>query len=262
MNRALAKTNTISEVQKLLVKNQRAIKSVLPRHITPERISRVALGSLRKNQKLQQCDAQSIMQCILVAATLGLEVDDGTGRCYLVPYKNKSGGMTCQIIIGYRGLLELAYRSGELLSVSVREVYESDQFEIVYGLYEKLEHIPSGETDPAKITHVYCVIRYKSGGHHIEVMTRSQVEAIRDRSSAGRSGPWQTDFAMMARKTVLRRALRYAPISTDVSRAVTVDEASERGEVATFDLDTGEVFDSKVEEQPLTVDDVVQTKEE
>jgi recombination protein RecT len=236
----------------MLTANVRAMRSVLPKHCTAERMSRVALGAIRQTPALAKCTPASLVNAVMQAAALGLEVNDGTGRAYLVPYKDEA-----TLIVGYRGLLELAYRSGAIKSVTVREVYDGDRFVLSFGLEEKCEHVPGDSTDPAAITHVYAIIRYKDGGHHLEVMTRAQVDDIRKRSRAGQSGPWVTDYAMMSRKTVLRRALRYAPISVELQQAISVDEAYEVGDLSHVVA----VQQAEPEAAGLSLDDVTPERE-
>jgi recombination protein RecT len=163
----------------------------------------------------------TIVEGIMAAASLGLEVNDGTGRAWLIPY-----GQRAQLIVGYQGLLELAYRSGMVDRIVSRAVYEGDDFAYSYGLHETLTHVPGDETDPARLTHVYAVVSLKGGAEPLfEVMTRAQVEAIRKRSKAGGgSSPWATDYSEMARKTVLRRVLKIVPRSVELIRAVSEDE--------------------------------------
>jgi len=129
---------------------------------------------------------------------------------YLVPY-----GKEAQAIIGFRGMIELARRSGEVKSLNAHIVYEKDQFDYTLGLEEKLIHKPSKlpTDDKGPVTHAYFVAHFVNGGHHIEVMDRNELDAIRGRSKSKNNGPWVTDFPEMCRKTVVRRAFKYMPTS-------------------------------------------------
>ncbi|AHF03418.1 recombinase RecT [Marichromatium purpuratum 984] len=212
--------------------------AALPKHLTAERLSRVALGELRTNPRLLDCNPTSLMSAIVKASQLGLEVGSAMGHAYLVPYKTE-----CTLIIGYRGMIALARRSGEIQSITARVVYARDTFELEYGLEEKLRHIPSTDEDPGQVTHVYAVAKLRDGGIQYEVMTRAEVEAVRKRSRAGGNGPWVTDWSEMARKTVMRRLFKYLPMSIEMADAMTAeadeDRLPERAVAATVvDLNT------------------------
>ena len=189
----------------------------LPEHLKAERMIRIALTAVRTTAKLQSCNPQSLLAAVMLAGQLGLEPGP-LGHAYLVPYGNE-----VQFIVGYKGLLDLMWRSGKVQSVAVHEVCEKDLFEFEYGLDERLVHRPAlTERGPVKC--YYGVVRMKDGGHHIHVMSREDIDAIRRRSRASNNGPWQTDYDAMARKTVLRQMARWLPLSVEVSQALTHDE--------------------------------------
>lgn len=218
--------------------------AVLPKHISADRFVRVCLSALNQNPKLLECDSYSLLQSALTAAQLGLEPDANLGQAYFVPFKDNKAGITrCQLIPGYKGYLALARNSGEVSSISARVVYANDIFELEFGLDEKLVHKPSlvdigQEKKEQPITHVYCVIRFKDGSHHIEVMTFQEVEGIRLRSKMANSGPWVTDWAEMAKKTVIRRASKFMPLS--VQKAATIENNAMAGNWGQLD-DHGDV---------------------
>ncbi len=146
------------------------------------------------------------------------------GHAYLVPY-----GETATLIVGYKGLIDLARRSGQLSTIFARIVYQRDQFEYAYGLTERLEHIPANVDDSGDIQAAYAVARLKDGGTQFEVMSKREIDAIRDRSKASKNGPWVTDYAEMAKKTVLRRLCKMLPASVELARAVALDERADLG---------------------------------
>ncbi len=227
-NRALAKSEQTSTVAKLLSTQIGAMRSVLPSHLTAERMARVALGAVRRAPALAACSPESLVSAILDAATLGLEVGDGTGRAYLVPH-----GREATLIIGYKGLVDLAWRSGQVSTVYARVVYQGDEFRYEYGLHPDVRHVPCGAVSPETMTHVYAVITLLSGGYLFEVLTRAEVDAVRNRSRAGKSGPWVTDYVEMAKKTALRRVCKLVPMSVErpeLARAVATDESWDRGD--------------------------------
>jgi len=215
-------------VQQLLtdprVKSQIAL--ALPQHITPERLMRVALTEVRRTPALAKCKPESLLAAIMQCAQLGLEPGGGLGHAWLIPFKEEA-----QFIIGYRGMIDLARRSGQILSIEARAVYEADTFHVSFGLEPDLTHEPAWDAaDRGPLRFVYAVAKLKDGGFQFEVMSRAEIEKVRAQSKAGNNGPWVTHFEEMAKKTVIRRLFKYLPVSVELARAVTLDEAAERGE--------------------------------
>lgn len=204
-----------------------SIQAAAASHMNPKRLFNIVLANVTRTPALQDCTLESIFRATLQAAELGLEPGSAVGEAYLVPF-----GKDCTLIPGYRGLITLAFRSGHVRSVAAHVVYQSDKFEFELGLEPKLRHVPSwdGARDPKNITFAYCIVHLKDGGVLYDVMTRGEVDAIRKRSRAGNSGPWVTDYAEMARKTITRRCLKYAPMSVEMSKALAADLAAEQGE--------------------------------
>ncbi len=212
------------DIRALLEKAKPHIAQALPRHLSADRMLKIAMTSIRRTPKLLACNQQSLLGAIMQSAQLGLECDGVLGHAYLIPFKDE-----VQLIVGYKGLVDLARRSGQLSTIFSRVVYSKDQFEYAYGLNERLEHIPSGEKDPGEIVAVYAVARLKDGGQQFEVMTSGEVEKIRERSRAKDDGPWVTDTAEMYRKTAIRRLCKMLPASVELARAVALDECAEVG---------------------------------
>lgn len=121
----LKKSMSIAEMIKVM---EPEIKRALPEVITPERFTRMALSALNTTPKLAECSQMSFLSALMNAAQLGLEPNTPLGQAYLIPYKNKSG-LECQFQIGYKGLLDLAYRNPEMQIVQAHEVYENDEFD-------------------------------------------------------------------------------------------------------------------------------------
>ncbi len=234
-----AKKATMSVVDVLQSPQMLAqIKMALPKHITAERLARIALTQLRQTPKLLECTRESLLGAIMQCAQLGLE--PGTlGQCWLIPY-----GKEATFILGYRGMAQLAWRSSQIASIAARAVFEGDVFAYDFGT-DEIKHQPGGTTDPAKLTHVYAIVRTSNGGRLWDVMTRAEVEAIRKRSRAGESGPWKTDYAEMAKKTVMRRLFKIAPLSAELQTAMALDDAADQGisQGLDFDLPEPEVKD-------------------
>lgn len=244
------------------------IGAVIPRHLTAERMTKVLVSSIAKTPKLLECSQMSLLQSAIAMSELGLEPDAVRGLAYLVPYKT-----TCQLIIGYRGYIELARRSGTLRQVEARIVYERDKLDVRFGLEPKFEHVPHLEGDAGKPRLVYGIARFTDGGEHIEVMTLAQVEEVRKRSRAANSGPWVTDYEEMAKKTLMRRLAKWLPLSPELSKAIEVDDQQFEGgssrapevpfvleSVAPHDAVTGEVIEG--ESSPAPAEAPVQSEPE
>ena len=239
----------------LLEQMKGEIARCLPRHLTPERMARIAMTELRKTPKLQECDPMSFIAAIMQASQLGLEPGI-LGSCYLIPFNNnQTGKVECTFMPGYRGFLDLARRSGQITSLVARAVYENDEFSYEFGLKEDLIHKPS-MSDRGELVAVYAVAILKDGGHQFDVMSRKEVDAIRNQSKSKNNGPWVTHFEEMAKKTVLRKLFKWLPCSVEMQKAVSLDELQEAGiqdiKVAAseeFDIDfiddSGETPDSK-----------------
>lgn len=244
-----------------LAARRKQIASVLPKHLTPERVCRVALTAYTKTQALAQCDMASVYQAVQQAAELGLEPGGALGQCYLLPY-----GRTCQLIVSYKGLIELARRSGEIESIEARVVHENDEYEVSFGLHSDIKHRPCLDGDPGQMVMVYAVARLKGGMVQFEVMTRAEVDAIRRRSRSGNSGPWVTDYDEMARKTVVRRLCKYLPISAEkLSMAFEAEDsdtiAAQAIAQAQPAADASQVVDSVAVPTPEESSEVPQTAE-
>ncbi|MBJ8106035.1 MULTISPECIES: recombination protein RecT [Bacillus cereus group] len=198
---------------------------VLPKHMSMERMSRIALTTIRTNPKLLECDVPSLMGAVMQAVQLGLE-PGLLGHCYLLPFKNKKQKkMEVQFIIGYKGMIDLARRSGHIQSIYAHAVYENDEFEYELGLHPRLKHKPSFGERGAFIG-AYAVAHFKDGGHQMEFMPKSEIEKRRQRSAAANSSysPWTSDYDEMAKKTVVRYMFKYLPISIEVQSQAQHDE--------------------------------------
>ena len=201
------------------------LKKALPSVLTPERFTRIALSALNNTPQLKQCTPMSFISALLTAAQLGLEPNTPLGQAYLIPYKNK-GTLECQFQIGYKGLIDLAYRNGQMQTIQAQAVYENDYFEYEYGLEPKLIHRPA-YADRGEVTYFYGLFRTVNGGYGFSVMSKADMDAFaKTYSKAFDSSysPWKTNYEEMAKKTVIKQTLKYAPIKTDLQRALTADE--------------------------------------
>ncbi|KAB7761213.1 recombinase RecT [Mycolicibacterium mucogenicum] len=192
------------------------IAKVLPNQMKPERMARIATTALKQTPALARCTPASFLGALLTASQLGLEPGP-LGLAYLVPY-----GPTCTFIPGYRGLIQLARNSGQLVDIWAEIVYEKDVFKQTLGLHRDLVHEPA-EGDRGKPVRVYAAAELKDGGRPFVVMTYAEVEAIRARSKSGNNGPWKTDWAEMAKKTAIRRLSKWLPMSAEFTSGLAVD---------------------------------------
>lgn len=208
---------------------EKQIAKALPSVMTPERFTRIAMTAVTQNPQLGQCTPGSFIGALLTSAQLGLEPNTPLGQAYLIPYYNgKAGSLECQFQLGYRGMIALAHRSGELQNIEAHVVYENDFFEYELGLEPKLKHKPA-MSNRGEIAWVYAVYHLVSGGFGFEVMSYEDIENHRKKySKASQKGfsPWSTTWEEMAKKTVIKKALKYAPLQSDFARAMTGDEST------------------------------------
>lgn len=230
-----AKTGTMLDIVRSK-SFQAQMALALPKSMTAERLTRIVMTECRKVPALMQCNQESFFGAVLQCAQLGLEPGSALGHCYLLPFgngKSRDGRPNCQLIIGYRGMIDLARRSGQIVSINAYCVHEADEFEYELGLHPDIHHRPSPLAERGPVTYVYAVAVLKGGGVQFEVMSRAEIEAVRVQSKAGKSGPWVTHWEEMARKTVVRKLFKYLPVSIEAVRAVEIDEKSDRGEAVT-----------------------------
>lgn len=203
-----------------------SIAMALPRHLTPERMIRVAVTAIQRTPKLLECTQLSLVSAVVEASELGLELSNVLGRCYLVPYQNH-GVLEAQLQIGYRGYIALAYRTGEVEYFNGGSVREGDVFDYEKGTDQFLKHKPRGTDENRPFTHFYSCFRLVNGGKDFIVMTKAAVDAHRQRYSRDtrKDSAWNTSYEAMAIKTPIRKLAKTVPLSTDlVTRALEVDD--------------------------------------
>jgi len=203
------------------------IARAVPKHIDPERLVRVALTACVQNPALLNCTRESLMQATLQSASLGLMPDGVMGQAYLIPYKDKA-----QFQIGYQGLIELAYRTDRIAGIIADIVHEKDKFEFHREVAaDHFIHRPyEGDDDPGPATHAYAIVRRKDGTASVTVLPKSKIEKEhRAHSQARNSGPWTGHWEAMARKTAILVALKYEQKSSELARAIAVEERVDQG---------------------------------
>ncbi len=224
------------------------ITSLLPKHVDFHRMKQLFILSVKQAPKLLDCDPGSLMKSLFTAASMGLEPDPYFGQVYLLPY-----GKNVQVIPGYKGLLKLVRNSGEITSITAEAVKENDEFEYDLASGTRPKHRPVLKNRGETIA-FYCIANFRDGGFHFELMTREDVDRIRDRSAAakaGKSTPWATDYDEMGKKTVIRRAVKRLPISLtrEVRVAIASDDAAFQGRTIDIDQSTGEVMNIWAEDE-------------
>lgn len=235
-------------LQRMLRDSWPRIASVVGNNVSPDRLYQMCVSAINKTPKLAECTPQSVLSCFMTCSALGLEPSnvDGLGRAYVLPFYNGRTHRTeATFIMGYRGMIDLARRSGQLVDISARAVHEGDEFSYSYGLNEDLRHVPCAS--PGELTHVYMVAHFKDGGHYFLVLNRSEIEQAKARSKSGNFGPWKTDFEAMAKKTAIRRAAPYLPLTVQAQTAVAADGMTP---------DYGDVFQPVLDDEPGDAGDV------
>lgn len=199
------------------------LKQVTPKTVglTPERVAQIAITQLKVNPKIGDCSPESVLGCVMLSAQFGLDPGGPAGLAYLVPY-----GKECTFLLGYKGMITLAIRNGQIAKIEAVIVCVNDHFKIIRGTKPMIEHEP--KHDGADILGCYAVAFFKDGTYQFEFMPKHEIDAIRKRSRAA-GGPWATDYTEMARKTVVRRLCKYLSLSPEVQAAVSIDEQADYG---------------------------------
>ena len=212
------------------------VKKALPSHLNAERLVRIVTTEIRRTPQLLSCSKESLLGALMLSAQLGLEPGP-LGHCYYVPYKGQ-----VQFIVGYKGMIDLARRSGQVSVIYAETVFENDEFEFQLGLEPKLVHKPKLENRGNPIAW-YGVCRFKDGGYFIKVMGKEEVERHRLRSPSANTphSPWNTDYEEMAKKTVIRSMFKYLPVSPEILEVGLPDEgfvkAQEKSGEMVLDID-------------------------
>lgn len=222
-NRAIS-TNHLGSLKSLLEKNKGALASVLPKHMTAERMVKLATVAASKSAELLKCEPMSILRALMDASQVGLEPFTPLQHAYIIPYWNNKKGFTeAQFQISYRGLIELVRRSDKIISIEAHAVYEQDEFECMLGNESYIKHKPKWSGDRGKMIAVYAVAKLKDGGCQFDVMGKNAVDEIRKKSKSSNSGPWVDYYDEMAKKTIIKRLIKMLPISIETAKALAVD---------------------------------------
>ena len=213
-------TNTIRGLLEGDLFKEQLIRA-LPQHLSPERFIRIAVTTMNKTPMLAQCDQGSFFNALLTLSQLGLEPDGR--RAHLIPFKNNSKGIVeCQLIIDYKGIVELIHNTGDVSYIHADVVCEADQFE--YDKGELRVHKIDFKKPRGPVYAAYTLFRFKDGTEKVEVMTKEEIELVRKRSKAANSGPWVTDWNEMAKKTTLRRGSKWVKLAPEQREVIEKDD--------------------------------------
>jgi len=245
--RKMTKALTVQEdkqIKNLIASNMKAIKSVLPKHLTPERAMRIAYTALVKNPTLARCSQISLMNAIIESSILGLELGGPLSQATLIPFKNnKSGQYEATLVIEYKGLIMLANNTGNVKEISAHPVFANDDFRFNYGLNPDLYHLPSQDINPGDLVNAYAIIKYVNGGMDFEVIGEKVAMEAKDRSAAKfkKDSPWnkKEDEPAMWVKTAIRRLMNRVPKSADIRNQMDIENKTgqEMNHIIDIDLD-------------------------
>ncbi len=233
------------------------IQEILPEGMNSEkdakRVVRLARLAIVRNPDLLKCTPISVVEAIMVASQLGLEIASPIGGAHLVPFKSH-----CQMIPDYRGLIRLALRKGDVRKLVAREVYEGDMFHVIQGTTEMIEHVPllgdEARMD-SDITGFYAVATLTDGLTVHEYAPKGDVDKIRARSAAGNRGPWKTDYAAMGKKTLIKRVLKWLDLSPELALAIEMDNRGDGYSTSTTDADTEESIEEEMRDRARQAQD-------
>ena len=208
------------------------LRSLLPQAMTVDKFQAIVVAAVADNMDLLDCDRASLLKACLSAAELGLSLNKSMAEADILKvWDGRMKRNVAQFRPRYKGLMKLALQSGEVLKIESRLVYERDVFEVEEGIEPRIIH-KHGLSDRGEKVGAYCVWKLKNGETQFEIMSKEEILSIRNRSSSKTKdgvivGPWKTDEAEMWRKTVVRRATKYMPLSTEAQRAVMADNYAE-----------------------------------
>ncbi len=259
------------KMQSVLSKMMPEIKKAVASTMTPERFSRIALSLYNGNPAFWEADTTTFLSALMQSAQCGLEPNTVLGEAYLIAYRNKKQGITeVNFQVGYKGILKMAFNTGEYEAIYAHEVRKDDEFEYEYGLNKNLIHKPA-DVPSDEVTHYYAVYKLKNGGFDFVVWSKERVEKhAREfsknytyKGNINKSSVWFKNFDSMAKKTVLLDVLKYAPKSVEMAKALDLDYKGEAKEekISNFnyvDVDAVEIDDAEKEITKDSKEEVIQ----
>jgi recombination protein RecT len=231
MANELPAKSQIATIRDLLNKSKQQIAMALPKHMSPDRMLRMAMTSIQRNPRLLECTQASLIGCVIQSAQLGLELDDVRGEAYLIPFRDtRKQVVVCTFVAGYKGLIKLAINSGFVRKIEPRAVYEGDDFDYGYGDQPFIKHKPAPSKTRGKLTHAYAVAKFRDGTTQFLVLDRDEIDEHRAKSkSRGDDSAWNNAYEPMAMKTTVRVLTKYIPASPELQMAAALDERAEEG---------------------------------
>lgn len=246
---------------------EKQFAAALPKHLNSERFTRIAITTIRQNPKLAECSAESLLGSLMTIAQLGLE-PGVLGQCYLIPFNNKKlGTIECQFQLGYKGMIELLRRTGQLSDIYAYTVYSNDEFDIEYGLDRTLKHKPAFTNSDGRgeIVGFYSVAILKDGTRAFEYMTKREVIEHEEKYRKGnfKNDIWNKNFEEMSLKTVTKKMLKWLPISVEMIENLRKDEQIHKLDEKTNEVNSEYIDDSIIQydEDGVIVEDKPTTEE-
>ena len=221
-------TNRIAEMNARIRQMQEQFALAAPRGVEARQVVRDSMTLIRNTPDLLLCEPTSVLGGLMTFAQLGLRPGvPNLGHGWLIPFRDKrrGGKLVAQLVIGYQGLAELAYRSGQIEMLTAHVVHEHDHLEMEYGLDERLVHRPKLNGDRGPVIGYYAAARIKGGGESFYYMTRDEAEVYRDRYAMAQNGPWKSEFDKMAMKSCVRQLSKLLPKGTDLQVGLAVDNS-------------------------------------
>ena len=263
MSTAIEKVKTkpltqVTNVKELLWNDaaKTQLQQVAAAHMKPERMMRLMANAIRTTPKLGECDPMSLLGGLMTCAGLGLEPNTIMGHAYLIPFRNNRKNITeVQLVVGYKGLIDLARRSGHITSISANIHYSDDEvWEYEEGTEARLRHIPGAQEGDKR--HAYAIAKFRNGGHAYVVLPWAKVMKIRNGSlgwqtavkfNATDRNPWKSHEDEMAKKTAIRALAKYLPLSVEFRDALTVDGG--KADFAAFAMNPADQLDATPDDE-------------
>lgn len=187
---------------------------------------RLTLIAASRSPDIFKCSRESILRALMDAAALGIKPGGLMGRGYLVPRKNnKNGTYELTFDPGWRGLIDIARRSGQIRRIEAHVVFAADVFEVTRTPLTNIRHVPSEKANPGEVRAAYSAAEFIGGDVQVEVLYRRDIDKIRTLGAGG--GPWATWFDEMARKSAVRRLCKYLPYDPQLDKAIRVMDAAD-----------------------------------
>ena len=233
-----------AEIAEYLDHKKQRIEQTLAESVPTKLFLQYAMNEIRSTPALQECTLASIYEALVEAASMRLLVGKRHGYAYLVPFwSKKAGAKLCTLIVGYRGMVALCYRSRNIEKIETQTVHDGDDFEISYGKEGGIRHRPDpwGSRTKENCLGAYCIVTFKDGTQVFERMTYDEIEIVRKRSKGSEGNFWTDWWLDMARKSVVRKIHRWLPLEPELLEAILADEQRDLGDEGPRDVDASVV---------------------